>query len=221
MCRRGPWRVDVARRAQGVLLEALFVIVVGTGFALLANAVSPRGLPLIRHPSLAPAKRTLETGGTPSPLESGRAASPSLGGVATGLAARLESRGLTLVNSNQVEQLFRDPRRDAELVVFVDARDAPQYEDGHIPAAYLLDPYRPEHGLASVLAVGATAEQVVVYCRGGDCEDSELAAGLLLASGIPGSRVLVYGGGFDEWTTNGLPVEVGARHSGRMRSVSP
>jgi len=204
-----------------VLLEALFVVVVGTGIALRANAVSPRGLPRIRHPSLAPAKRTLETGGTSSPLESGRAASPSLGGVATGLAARLESRGLTLVNSNQVEQLFRDPRRDAELVVFVDARDAPQYEDGHIPAAYLLDPYRPEHGLGSVLAVAATAEQLVVYCSGGDCEDSELAAGLLLDSGIPGSKVMVYGGGLAEWTTNGLPIEVGTRRSGRMRTANP
>jgi len=221
MSRRAPWRFDVARRAQGVLLEALWAGAAGMAFALLANAVSPRGLPLARHPSVAAAKQASQTAATASQLEGGRAASPSAGGAAAGLAARLEARGLTLVHSNQVEQLFRDPRRDAELIVFVDARDAPQYEAGHIPGAYLLDPYRPEHGLASVLAVGTTAEQLVVYCSGGDCEDSELAAGLLLDSGVPGAKLLVYGGGLTEWTTNGLPVEVGARQSGQMRNTKP
>ena len=143
-------------------------------------------------------KRVPETGVAASALESGSAAISSVGGPEAGLGARLETRGLTLATSNQVERLFLDPRRDAELVVFVDARDAPQYEAGHIPGAYLLDPYRPEHGLASALAVCATAEQMVVYCPGGDCEDSELAAGLLLDSGIPGSKILVYGGGCDD-----------------------
>ncbi len=126
---------------------------------------------------------------------------------------------MTLVHSNQVEQLFRDPRRESELVIFVDARDASQYEAGHIPGAYLLDPYRPERTLASVVAVCATAEQIVVYCPGGDCEDSELVAGLLVFSGVPESQILIYAGGFEEWIKNGLPVEIGDRGSGRMKGA--
>lgn len=128
---------------------------------------------------------------------------------------------MTLVRSNQVERLFHDPRRESELVIFVDARDALQYEAGHIPGAYLLDPYRPERSLASVVAVCAMAEQIVVYCPGGDCEDSEMAAGLLLDSGVPASQILVYGGGLAEWMTNGLPVEIGERGSGRMKGAGP
>ncbi len=214
-------RCGAARRVPGVLLEALCVGLAGVGFALLANGISSRGLPLARHLPREASGRTPATTAM-APRAGGHKADGSLeDATAEGVVARLEARGLRLVNSNQVQQLFVDPRRGAELVVFVDARDAPQYEKGHIPAAHLLDPYRPERGLASVLAVCATAEQVVVYCAGIDCEDSELAAGLLLDSGVPSSKVLVYVGGFAEWTANGLPVETGLPENGRTPSGDP
>ena len=221
MSRGGPWRFGVAPRAQGVLLEALCVGGIGVAFALLANTLSPRGLSLTRDHRPVEAKQAPQAASPASLSGSESAGSPSLGGAEAELAARLGARGLTLVRSNQVEQLFRDPRHDAELVVFVDARDEPQYEAGHIPGAYLLDPYRPERELPSVLAVCATAEQIVVYCQGADCEDSELAAVTLRDAGVPGSRLLVYAGGLAEWTTNSLPVEIGARRSGRLRSAGP
>ncbi|HWH72296.1 MAG TPA: rhodanese-like domain-containing protein, partial [Candidatus Sulfotelmatobacter sp.] len=58
---------------------------------------------------------------------------------------------------------------------------------------------------------------IVVYCNGGNCEDSELAATMLRDAGIPKDKLLVYGGGMTEWTTNGLPVELGQRKSGNLR----
>ena len=58
------------------------------------------------------------------------------------------------------------------------------------------------------------AEQIVVYCNGGDCDDSETAALLLRDMGIPNQKLFVYGGGIAEWKANGLPVETGARNSG-------
>jgi len=137
------------------------------------------------------------------------------------LATRLEAKGLQLVDSNQVAQLFRDPRYEQELVVFIDARDDPHYQAGHIPGAYQFDHYRAENYLATVLPVCQSAEEIVVYCTGGDCEDSEFTALTLGDSGIPKERLLVYGGGMTEWTTNGLPVEIGGRKSGNFLGVKP
>ena len=42
------------------------------------------------------------------------------------------------------------------------------------------------------------AEQVVVYCTGGECEDSDTAAILLRDAGVPTAKLFVYGGGFAE-----------------------
>lgn len=186
--------------------------VVGATFALAANQLSPRGLKLSQDyfpgatrssslPAATTARPTPRPGGTnviaPSP--------------ANELASRLEAKGLHLVESKQAEQLFRDPRYAQELVVFVDARDDTHYQEGHIPGAHQFDHYHAAQYFAAILPVCQAAEQVVVYCTGGNCEDSEFAAIFLRDAGIPGEKLLVYGGGMTEWTANGLPIEVGAR----------
>jgi len=37
--------------------------------------------------------------------------------------------------------------------------------------------------------------------------------------GIPKEKVFVYGGGFTEWTNNGMPFELGQRNSGELTNV--
>jgi len=140
---------------------------------------------------------------------------------AQSVAARLQANGLRLVDSNQVAQLYHDPRYEQELVVFIDARDDSNYQEGHIPGAYQFDHYHPENYLAAVLPVCQTAERIVVYCTGGDCEDSEFSALTLGGVGIPKEKLAVYVGGMTEWLTNGLPVEIGARRSGNIRPTKP
>jgi rhodanese-related sulfurtransferase len=132
------------------------------------------------------------------------------------LAARLGARGLQLADSNQVAQLFHDPRCGQGLVVFIDARNEEHYQEGHIPGAYLLDYFHPEKHLASVWQACQTAQQIVVYCNGGDCQDSELAAMMLSDNNVPKEKLFIYGGGIAEWATNGLPIEVGEQKSGRL-----
>ena len=58
---------------------------------------------------------------------------------------------------------------------------------------------------------------VVVYCSGGDCEDSHMLAQKLYFVGF--DNVLVYKDGFPDWQKRGLPVTNG-RHavSGRLAS---
>ena len=114
------------------------------------------------------------------------------------------------------------PRRDQDWVIFIDARDDQHYQAGHIPGAYHFDRFHPEDYLTNVVQVCLTAQRIVFYCNGGDCDDSEHAAIMLRDSiGIPKEKVFVYGGGMAEWTSKGLPIEVGARNSGQLTNVVP
>jgi rhodanese-related sulfurtransferase len=129
----------------------------------------------------------------------------------------MKEKGLQLLDAHQTAQLFQDPRRQRDGVVFIDARDEEHYRQGHIPGAYEFDPYHPDKYFEPVLPVCQKAEQVVVYCLGGDCDDSESAAILLRDVGIPNEKLFVFGGGFGEWTAKRLPVETGSRNSGTVR----
>jgi rhodanese-related sulfurtransferase len=204
-----------------ILREGVVVAFLGMAFASAANALSPRGLALARNyfPGATPgstAPVTLKQGsGT-----TGTTNHPSPSDI-DALAARLKAKGLELADSNHVIQWFQDPRYDQELVVFVDSRDDEHYQAGHIPGAWQLDHFHPDRHLATVLPVCQTAENIVVYCMGGDCEDSEFAALTLAELGIPKDKLRIYGGGMSEWIANGWPVEIEARKSGRMLQTAP
>jgi rhodanese-related sulfurtransferase len=200
--------------------EALFVAVIGAAFAFGANQVSPRGLALTRNYFPAGVSRPVPaaTGiGTPRGVASTNtpASSP-----AQLLAVRLKEQGLQSVDGSQAEQLFHDPRFKQGSIAFIDARDEQHYREGHIPGASEFDPYYPEKYFPTVLPVCQAAEQIVVYCNGGDCDDSESAAITLRDVGIANQKLFIYTGGITEWTTNGLPVEIGGRNSGNLRSTN-
>ena len=200
-----------------VLKEALIVLVAGAAVALAANFLSPRGLALTRNyfPGATRPLTLASTNHPPSTITTNAIfVSPE-----AAIVARLKEKGLQVVNSNEVIRLFRDPRHQQELVIFVDARDDQHYQEGHIPGAYQLDHYHPESYLATVLPACQTAEQIVVYCHGGDCEDSEFTALTLRSAGIPDDKLFVYPGGITEWETNGGPVELGVRNSGNLRET--
>jgi rhodanese-related sulfurtransferase len=185
-----------------ILVEAGAIAVAGLLVALTANQLSPRGIALRRDyfPS-APAPAAVST---PSSALAG--VDPASAGV-----ARLARRGLNVAPLSRVQELFHDPRFSEGRVVFVDARDDRSFEAGHIPGAIQLDHYRLDRHIARVVAACAIAEQIVVYCNGGSCEDSELAAGDLLDLGVPAAKILVFVAGFEEWRRQGLPVTVPSR----------
>jgi len=205
---------DRRQPVRNVLREALFVAAAGSVLAFGANLVSPRGLALSRNYFPAGISR-------PAPAATG-VANPNLPAPSPAqlLAARLKEQGLQSVDGRQAAQLFHDPRFQQGTIAFIDARDEPHYREGHIPGACEFDPYYPEKYFATVLPVCQAAEQIVVYCNGGDCDDSESAAILLRDVGIANRKLFVYTGGIPEWTTNGLPVEIGGRNSGNLRSAN-
>ena len=195
----------------GAWFEALVVLGIGGVFALGANLVSPRGLVLTRNyfpaGSHRPVPASTNVAGTNLPTLSPEQL----------LSARLREQGLQLVDGRQAQQLFRDPRLPQGALMFIDARDEPLYRAGHIPGAWEFDPYRPEKYFAAVNPACRAAEQIVIYCNGGDCDDSEFAALTLRDVGIATNKLFIYGGGFAEWSTNGQPVELGERNSGQFR----
>lgn len=193
------------RNLRAVLLEALVLALMGGLLALAANALSPRGLRITRN--YFPTVQAPVTNAAATTLE------PSV-------AARLRQWGLNMVTSNEVTQLFRDPAYEQGLIVFVDARNDNAYQSGHVPGAWQLDRYRPEGYMPAVLPACFGAQRIVVYCSGGTCEDSELAAVMLREAGIPKENLFVYVGGIAEWT-NAMPYEVGPRGSGQIIQPKP
>ena len=203
------------RQAKSVLLEAALAAVLGLTFALVANGLSPRGLRLNRDYFPGGERSATASHGVAPPGADAGAASGSTN-AAEATLLRLQQRGLQLITSNGVVELIHDPRYEEGTVLLIDARDDSHYQAGHIPGAWQFDHYHPDQFLPALLPACVNAQQVVVYCNGGACEDSEFAAIMLREAGVPKERLFVYAGGITEWSTGGWPVETGARQSGQM-----
>ncbi len=194
----------------------MLVAVTGALAAFAANALSPCGLSLTHanfsegtQPQTPAVAAPSSTGGTNS--------APSSADL---VIARLRQEGLQVVNGTEALELFHDSRRSPGLIIFVDDRKDEEYQAGHIPGAYQLYHYYRDRYLASVIPACLTAEKIVVYCHGGDCEDSEFTALLLRDSvHVPGNKLFVYIGGFTEWSEEGRPMETGDRNSGQGKDA--
>lgn len=200
---------------QTLLLEAAVVGVGGLVLALLANQLSPRGLVLTRDYFGG-------TASTPPKAAVVAVSSPTVPSLAAGgdrtPEVEINRDGFRIAKREEVLRWHADPRRERGLIMFVDARGDRAFRDGHIPGAVQFDPFYPEQRLAEALAACSLADQIVVYCTGGDCIDSNLAARLLRDAGIPADRLAVFAGGIDDWKTAGAPIELGTRNSGILRT---
>lgn len=203
--------------AGKILGEAIVVAVVGALLALAANRISPRGLSLARDyfpqgkPATASAPPSTNTSAARTATNEPAAPSETESPI-----ARLKAKGLQVVSFDGVKKLLHDPGYQAGTILFVDARGDEYYQAGHIPGAYQLDYYHPDKYLLTVVPACQNAAQIVVYCTGGDCEDSEMTALMLRDLGVPNEKLFIYSGGMTEWDDKKEPIETGARNSGRM-----
>lgn len=191
-----------------VLIEAILVGVTGIILAFAANQVSPRGLVLgrnyfptgtnnvVRAVAFDRIGATATTNSQPVSVEAL-------------IAAQMKQEGLQLLDREQAVALFHESEQDRG-VVLVDARDESSYLEGHIPGAHEFDPYHPEQYFPDVLPLCQAARKILVYCNGGDCDDSQTAALLLRDVGISTNKLFVYGGGITDWTNHNLPLQTGS-----------
>src|SRR6476646_6886117 len=102
------------RSVRALFLETIVLLAAGIALALLANQISPRGLSLRRDyfPRVV-------ASATASPITQTNLASSA--NATNEAAVRLAGRGLGLINTEEVEKLFRDPQYEQELIVFIDA----------------------------------------------------------------------------------------------------
>jgi len=126
----------------------------------------------------------------------------------TASVAKSEFRELAL---DDVVKIFEDPKVDTGEYVFVDARADGPYKAGHIPGAYQCDYYRSELYLPSVLDRVQNAEKVIVYCNGGECEDSLLVCREFMNLAVPLERIYLFRGGWEAWKQAGEPFEQGEK----------
>ncbi len=201
-----------------ILREALLLAVVGVCLALLANWISPRGLSLARNyfPEIKPVVSPATTNAAPARDVTNSTAPPQT----ESPEARIKASGLQVVDLNQVKQLLQDPGFTNGSIIVVDSRSDEDYQAGHIPGAYQLDYFHLEKYIAAVLPLCQTADKIVVYCAGGECDVSEMTAVTLRDSGVPAEKLFVYTGGMTEWETSGQPIETGARNSGQFRGAN-
>jgi len=211
-----------------VILEMLIVAVVGLGFGLAANGIAntkkkPSGLHIgtdyfsVVNPAPkaspnsgeGPQPATLPTGGGTASMQS--TSSPQADDATVQL---IKEKGFAPIKYDEVVKLYNDPNFQNGAYVFVDGRNEEHYKAGHIPQAWRLDHFHLEQTIDTVLPIIQSADKVVLYCTGGNCEDSLMLAGDLQQRGIDVSRLHIYVGGIEEWTAKRQPVEKGERGSG-------
>lgn len=164
-----------------------------------------------QHAALAsaPAGMTTQPVASADTDQAGAPAQP--GGSADANEPTEQLQGFHLVNLERASEMFQDPRTENGTYVFVDARADEPYEAGHIPGAVQCDYYRIDYYFPEVMQVASNAEKIVVYCNGGDCEDSLYVCGELLKADIPRAHILLFKGGWQVWSKSGMPVETGRK----------
>jgi rhodanese-related sulfurtransferase len=99
-------------------------------------------------------------------------------------------------------------------VLFLDARRTSVYDQGHIPCArpYSVWESDIDDKVRKLFDERSDprdqALPIVIYCSGGDCEDSHMLAQKLW--GIQFNNLYVYKDGFPDWQQHGAPVHTGA-----------
>ena len=99
-------------------------------------------------------------------------------------------------------------------VLFLDARRTSVYEQGHITGARPFSVWESDvdEKVNKLFAERGDEKQqaqpIVVYCSGGDCEDSHMLAQKLW--GIQFNNVYVYKDGFPDWQKHGAAVHTGS-----------
>jgi rhodanese-related sulfurtransferase len=94
---------------------------------------------------------------------------------------------------------------DTGTAYIIDARDPYEYDEGHIPGAINVPYDRLPEYLDMLSGEVPMDGEVIVYCRGPDCDFSDTLATELKILGY--QNVRVFTGGWEQWNGAGYPVE--------------
>ena len=101
----------------------------------------------------------------------------------------------------------------ARGALFLDARRSKDYAQGHVTGARSFPVWEADlvrERVETLVGEGRDGSvPVVLYCSGGDCEDSHMLAQALFGAGF--ENLLVYRDGFPDWVKRGGAVATGGR----------
>jgi rhodanese-related sulfurtransferase len=197
--------------------RVIALIVLGAGAAAISNLTAsterklawigsyPRALE-ISSPEATPVPAT-PTVAAVSPAPS--APGPAPGGVPEMVVSKAfpphPDKASVEIEPADVELLY------GRKTLFLDARRSSVYAEGHIAGARSLPVWESDIDarVKSLYEEGLDQRApIVVYCSGGDCEDSHMLAEKLYMVGF--DNILIYKDGFPDWQKRGLPVNRGA-----------
>ncbi len=98
---------------------------------------------------------------------------------------------------------------DDERTVFVDARDAHEFEEGHVRGAVKLPASEKEELYSVVEPLFPEKPRFILYCHGPDCKMAEKVAELLIQ--LDHKDMMIMEAGFFAWEKAGYPVESDGR----------
>jgi len=201
---------------QGILAIVAIGAALGMGQNVLVRRGSPKdGLAWRYEPPKLDSLESLTTtssGGAPPAAAPAAAPAPDpMNNDPLGLGAQGTTSGLDVpdlprpiqIQLPKVKEFF-----DAKAATFVDARDPDEYASGHIPGAVSLPGEQATTDPARLEKFDPQGKPIIVYCGGGTCELSMNLGFALVAAGK--HRVLVFTGGWPEWSGASYPIEKGA-----------
>jgi rhodanese-related sulfurtransferase len=156
--------------------------------------------------ALAPSEGSSKVNGgsekrpVPRVKSTGAAPAPAPAGEQKDLLSRFPPHGKPFVeiSGDDVAWLY------ARGVLFVDARRTKDYQEGHVAGARNISPWEGDADAKITALVNEGRDgnlPVVVYCSGGDCEDSHMLAQRLFGGGF--NNLLVYRDGWPDWARRG------------------
>jgi len=171
------------------ILGGIVLMIAASIAGIVVNVARPDGLPLIQ------AGAPVETAPHGSDATPDSAAADSTGAVALPEGA---------VSLEEMKRLI-----DSGTAVVIDARSSTEYEEGHLPGAINIPHDRLPEFIDALNSEVPLDAQVVLYCRGPECDFSDMLATEMKIMGY--QNVAVFTGGWEHWTGAGYPTEAGPR----------
>jgi rhodanese-related sulfurtransferase len=207
---------ELHRRARGrgpapgsrFFARAAAMLGVAVLCAIVSNAIAgpERHLRWIDDYDAAPGRPPAKAAAAPTPAPAAPPqAAPAAGSAATRAFPPHPEKPWAEISGDDVLALHE--RGD---VPFLDARRTNVYRQGHIAGSRPFSIWESDvdEKVKQFFAEGHDPSQpIVVYCSGGECEDSHMLATKLHMAGF--DNALVYKDGFPDWQKRGLPVHTG------------
>jgi len=160
-----------------LVVSMAFLFALAAALGLTANALNPRGIPLIGHYAASDS-------GTDSVI----------------VPPSAEAGDPPFISLKEAYGKFNDPG-----TIFLDAREPEDYQAAHIRGAINLPFEQIDQYWPDVEPQLPKAGPIVIYCSGAECESSLHEGRFLKSQGY--ENLFVFFGGWAEWANHGFPVD--------------